>query len=212
VQSNLLIETWTPSLAVTPGNAELPQSRLKLCSRAALFVSILLAHGLVAWIVTRPNIAGPTDISSQGLIAVFIEAPDAQPDIQLPSVELLTMRVDVSAPPPLRIEEQPVNTFSPQRPFSAPRLNREWQVDILPYALKAGLAVGQRARVMLAVEVLPNGTTGSVVVERSGGSEIVDAAAIEYIRSCRWIPGSVQGQAAAMRIRHQVVLTITHES
>jgi len=79
-------------------------------------------------------------------------------------------------------------------------------VNPASFARRAGLTAGQVAGVLLTVEVLPNGRTGTVEVLRGFGNAMVDAAAVAYARHLRWTPGTQNHHAQPMRINLPVVL------
>jgi TonB family protein len=60
--------------------------------------------------------------------------------------------------------------------------------------------------VVLRIEVLTSGSVGRVEVDVSGGSDPVDAAAIDYVRSLKWIGGRIDGQPENIWIRWGVRL------
>jgi len=78
--------------------------------------------------------------------------------------------------------------------------------DSRPFAAQAGLAAGQGATVVLRVEVLDDNELGLVVVEVSGGSPAIDAAAISYAHAMPWIGAVVDGKSVPMQVRYAVHL------
>jgi TonB family protein len=70
----------------------------------------------------------------------------------------------------------------------------------------AGLQRGEVATVVLTIEVLPDGTVGSVEVARGFGDASVDAEAVAYGRRLRWTPGTREHHAEVMRINFPVTL------
>ena len=91
-------------------------------------------------------------------------------------------------------------------PASAPQLSRFQPVEAATFARRAGLAAGQIATVVLVVEVLTDGKGGAVQITRSSGDSQVDEAAIAYARLLRWIPGTEEHQAKAMRVSLPITL------
>jgi len=91
---------------------------------------------------------------------------------------------------------------------SAPRLTETCaQVcDPVRFAEEAGLTPGQSVTVVLVIEVLADGSTGSTDIAMSSGNSATDATAIQYARSLRWIPGTRNHQALSVRIRFPVTL------
>lgn len=75
-----------------------------------------------------------------------------------------------------------------------------------PFAVKAGLLEGQGATVVLRVEVIDDNEAGRIVVEVSGGSPEIDAAAIAYARAMPWIGAVVDGKPVPMEVRYAVHL------
>ncbi|HPF27868.1 MAG TPA: hypothetical protein PK159_14885 [Steroidobacteraceae bacterium] len=89
---------------------------------------------------------------------------------------------------------------------AAPVLDSSLAIDARPFAVQAGLVGGDEATIVLMVEVLADGQPGAIAVERSGGTAEIDAAAIDYARSLRWVPGRVGGIATSMKVRFGVHL------
>ena len=78
--------------------------------------------------------------------------------------------------------------------------------DSKPFAIQAGLSSGQGATVVLRVEVLDDNEPGRILVEVSGGSAVIDAAAIAYARTMPWIGAVVDGKPVPMEVRYAVHL------
>jgi TonB family protein len=74
------------------------------------------------------------------------------------------------------------------------------------FAKMAGLAAGDIATVVLGVEVLADGSVGEVSVIISSGNGAADVAAVGYVESMRWTPGSRDHHATEMKIRWPVTL------
>jgi TonB family protein len=89
---------------------------------------------------------------------------------------------------------------------SAPRPSVYQTMDTHRYAQQAGIPLGQAVTVVLIVEVLRDGSVGSVNIVTSGGSMAIDATAIEFVRSLHWVPGTRDHMAQPMRIRFPVTL------
>lgn len=94
-------------------------------------------------------------------------------------------------------------------PASAPMLSRFQRVTPASFARLAGLDAGQAVSILLAVEVLPDGSVGAVEVVRGSGSAAIDAAAVAYARKLRWVPGTEGHRAQTMRINFPVTLVWT---
>jgi TonB family protein len=89
---------------------------------------------------------------------------------------------------------------------SAPRLSRFQTADVGAYARRAHVNEGRAVTVVLVVNVLEDGSTGSADISRSSGNATVDAAAVDYALELRWIPGTRNQQPLAMRVLLPVVL------
>ena len=92
-------------------------------------------------------------------------------------------------------------------PASAPRLSRFQIADVSVYVRRAHVRAGRPATVVLIVNVLEDGRSGSVDVRRRSGDSAVDAAAVDYALELRWIPGTKNQQPQAMRVLLPVTLT-----
>jgi protein TonB len=60
---------------------------------------------------------------------------------------------------------------------------------------------GQEGRVILRVEVLPNGDAGDVALEKSSGIASLDRAALKAVRRWRFVPASKNGRSVAATVR-----------
>ncbi len=78
----------------------------------------------------------------------------------------------------------------------------------LALAQRAGLHAQEQVTVLLRIEILATGQVGEVVVERSGGTPAMDAAAMDYVRMLHWIAGRRGGEPAACIIRWGVRLGV----
>jgi TonB family protein len=147
------------------------------------------------------------------------------PDIPMITAEIVTVvhsEWDVVPVPDLQLRQVPVDSGTIQivrfedseqgdisgviAPESAPHLTGSQLTDTAAFAKRAGLAPGHPATVVLNIEVLVDGSVGTVEVVRSYGDVAVDAAAVEYARSLRWVPGTFHLQARSVRIRFPVTL------
>jgi TonB family protein len=90
---------------------------------------------------------------------------------------------------------------------SAPRLSRLQTVSPEVFARSAGVVPGHPATVVLALLISEDGRVNDVQVARSCGNAAVDAAAVDYALTLRWIPGTQDHQPRAMRITFPVILS-----
>lgn len=105
-----------------------------------------------------------------------------------------------AAPEPL-VASRHAGEFVPPRPEGL-------QGSAVMQALDSAAMSGARmARVILRVEVLPNGAAGVVHVETTSGRAGIDEAAIDRARALRWLPATYGGEPTTMWVRLPVVFT-----
>ncbi len=73
--------------------------------------------------------------------------------------------------------------------------------DASAFVRNSGVPTGVHVTVVLRVKVTGSGNLDQVQVEVSGGSALIDKAAIAYVRSIRWIGGRTGDQPASMWVR-----------
>jgi len=56
------------------------------------------------------------------------------------------------------------------------------------------------------VQIAADGSVISAEVVRSNGDDVTNAAAIDYARTTRWIPGVIDGEPKAMQASLTVIL------
>ena len=93
--------------------------------------------------------------------------------------------------------------------FIPPRPDSTTPSGLSQFARQASLPAGKMVRVILRVEVLPDGSTGTVAIDTASGFPSADSAAVEYARTLRWVPASYGGEPTAMKVRLPVVFTGT---
>ena len=149
----------------------------------------------------------PAPLQTPVMVVGFIKDEQTQDTVPIPEVTLATPRMDLKAITMVQFESDDWGDISGViASASAPTLSRFQPVDPAAFARRAGLPPGQAASVVLTVEVLPDGTVGTVEIARGFGDVAVDAAAVAYGRSLRWIPGTRGHHAEAMRITLPVTL------
>jgi TonB family protein len=182
-------------------------------ARPAIVAAVSLAHTLGLSALARLSTHERQALGSTQptLTAYIIERPAIPEPPLVPGTSLIGPQIELSLPDLALGDERGMDAGSAQgsaSPFVAPRIDPETRIDIAPYAVRAGLAPGRAAAVVLMVEVLADGSVGNIAVERSTGDAAIDAAAMDYVRAASWIPGNLQGQPTAMRIRFAVTLMV----
>jgi protein TonB len=67
---------------------------------------------------------------------------------------------------------------------------------------------GYQGRVVLRVDVLPNGTADSVELESSSGYDSLDAAAVRTVRQWRFVPARRSGKPVAAAVTVPVLFKL----
>jgi TonB family protein len=171
--------------------------------------TVLLSHCALLWIVMgeHRNSLHPMSPVEPLMLIIPPEKPSRAAKVPLPELHWVAPRVDSTAITAVSFADPDADVVKGViAPASAPQLDPAVTVDSIPYALRAGLRAGDAVTIVLGIEVLADGSTGQVAVQRDSGSPAVDAAAIEYARALRWIPATVQRRARAMRINFAVTL------
>jgi TonB family protein len=153
-------------------------------------------------LVTGSTAAG-RDVASIPLSIKFVEsaavleeqpAPVAPtPTLTEPALPLETIDIPLEAELPATAVMNSAPVPAATQPFTADE-----------FAARASLSLTEEATVVVLVEVLADGTVGSVTVDRGSGDAQVDAVALGYVRWMRWIPGFTSGAAVAARVRYGV--------
>jgi TonB family protein len=181
--------------------------------RWLIATTVAIVHVVgVAFLVGPPNHAqrDTQPPHEDPITTVFLPEQAARDVEPVPEVALATPRIDLKAITMIRFESADWGDISGiVAPCSAPTLSRFQPVSAAAFARRAGLRQGQAASVVLTIEVLPDGTVGMIEVARGFGDPAVDAAAVAFGRSLRWIPGTRDHHAEAMRINLPVTLVWT---
>lgn len=174
---------------------------------------ILAAHLVVFLEVSKASAIGKRhegyrEISS--IMAFIVSEQQGLDTVPLPDVVFKPAKIDLTSLVAIQFEDpEETGLAGVVGSTSAPRLSRVQPADLDSFAIQAGLQPGQVVTVVLIVEVLPDGSVGSVSVSRGTRDPAVDAAAMDYASTLRWIPGTIDHHAQSMRIRFPVTLSRT---
>jgi TonB family protein len=179
----------------------------KLVVGASVLLVHLAALATLCGLVVK---ATPRASSSQDTVAhafIVVQRPEAD-TAPIPEIHIHPIRIDLNALQMIRFEDpDPLDISGIIGASSAPQLSTVQLVDSEDYASRVGVQPGHSATVLLAIEVLRDGSVGEVSLIRGSGSPAADSAAIEYAHLLRWTPGTVDHQAQVMRITFPVTLS-----
>jgi TonB family protein len=178
-------------------------------TRLGLGALILFVHVEFAWLVAQQGVALTRLTQSVVPLTIFPIAP-------LPRARVST-DMTIETPPPLDINIEQLTLGNLDVPETAKSIAHSSGSTIAPrpadplrdsksFAQQARLKPGVGVTVVLRVEVLTSGSVGRVEVDVSGGSDPIDAAAIAYVRSLKWIGGRIDDQPETIWIRWGVQL------
>jgi hypothetical protein len=177
-------------------------------------VAVIIAHCVAILILVQGRgqvglQATPEDVSRQTTVS-FIEPARVPDAVILPEVRLASPTLDKTRITNVVFDDPDANLLAGIiGPASAPQLDPAVVVDPIRYALRAGLNTGEAITVILAVEVLVDGSAGQVIVVTGTGNSLIDRAAIDYARSLRWIPATINRRATVTRITFPVTLNLS---
>jgi TonB family protein len=177
-------------------------------NRFVVLAAVAIAHVCIAMLVTG-SAAADRDFTAVPLTIEFIESKRVEQDQPAPVAPTPVLSEAVI---PLESVEIPLEEDAPTATAvmnSAPVPAAIQPLTADEFAAKFLLALTEEATVVILVEVLADGTVGTVTVDRSSGSALVDTVALEYARELKWIPGFANGEPVATRVRYGVHLLAT---
>jgi TonB family protein len=177
--------------------------------RALAGGAVILAHATVLAVLVSSTPARYRHWKAEGEPRTVIDILDESggldslplPDIKLAAPKLTTDALEVVNFDDSEDESTVVGSAS------APRLSRLQTVSPEVFARNAGVVPGHPATVVLVILISEDGRVNDVRVARSCGNAAVDAAAVDYALTLRWIPGTQDHQPRAMRITFPVILS-----
>jgi len=179
-------------------------------SRLTLLVTVSFTHaavlgGLFAFSFGHGRPA-PVSESLSPIQAQLIVQAHAKETVPFPEVPLTFLQPTRTALEIVRFDDNSADISGVIGSVSSPELARAQFVDAKSYAQRAGLTPGHSVTVLFVLEVLADGTVGSVTLLRGTGNPEVDNAALAYAQLLRWTPGTVNHHAQGMRIQLPVTL------
>src|ERR1700722_18096471 len=137
----------------------------------------------------------------------ILDEPRSLDTVHLPDIKLAVPSLDTDALDVVNFDDSDNEEGVVVGSASAPRLSRLQTVSSAVFARNAGVVPGHPATVVLAILISEDGRVNDVRVTRSCGNAAVDAAAVDYALTLRWIPGTQNHQPQAMRITFPVILS-----
>lgn len=145
-------------------------------------------------------------------------------DVQLRPLSVVTVdiadhpsRLHVMEPSLLSIARQsdrrkPLRTSVPHLPLQAgdttilfpPRVNPSFKAA--PAAYRTADSRANKRSVILQIDILADGSLGTVTIKSGTGNSAIDDAAIAYVRGLHWVPASLNGRPVAARLIFGVVV------
>lgn len=178
--------------------------------RLSVLLPVGLMHALFLWMLAATTVNGPAPASLEHLLVTIVETnnPVRASADSSPKVRNIAVLQDPSDPsmsltslPDVQIQQE--NSLSVA---SSPQLLDSESPPTQSFARQGGLLPGERALVVLRIQVLPDGQAGDVEIDVSSGSDQVDRAARDYARALTWVPARLNNLAESMWIRMGVTL------
>lgn len=184
-----------------------PSKCTKIVTAATVFVFHLAILLQLAYVPVRHAHGTGLKPESTSAVTWLVEQDQSGLEtVPLPEVQLQPFRLESTALEEIRFDDPEQGDVSGVIALaSAPHLT-QFRPDVDSFACLAGLAPGQVTTVVVVIEVLTNGSVGTVTVSRTSGSLTIDAAALGYARSLHWVPGTTDRHARVMRITFPVTL------
>ena len=172
--------------------------------------AVILAHATALAILVSSTSARPWswkgDVEPKTAIEILDE-PRGLDTIPLPDIKLAVPSLDTDVLDVVNFEDPDNEEGVVVGTASAPRLSRLQTVSSAVFARKAGVVPGHPATVVLTILISEEGRVNDAQVARSSGNAAVDAAAVGYALTLRWIPGTQNHQPHAMRITFPIILS-----
>jgi len=174
---------------------------LRTFRRTAVASVIVIAHVAITALLLRDSkIRLEQEEEVEPMVMRIIEAEPAS--MMALNMELPPVERTVDIPMPLIPAE--AQQLEPE--MQPPRIDSEARMDMSGYNAQAMLSHGERAIVMLMLEIGEDGFVISAEVVRTEASERATAAALDYALATRWSPGKLDGEPSAMKASLTVIL------
>lgn len=175
-----------------------------------MLLPVGLIHALFLWMLAGTTVRGPAPTALEHFLVTIVDTnnPLRVSAESPPLVREIAVLQD-PADPSVGLGTLPVVQIAQQNELSVSASPQLLDSDSAPtesFARQGGLLPGERALVVLRIQVLSDGRAGGVEVDVSSGSEQVDRAAMDYVRSLTWLPARFNNLAEATWIRMGITL------
>ena len=194
----------------------MPASRVAQLVRewSPVIVPVVLAHATLLWFwVALPDHAGTARQDMAISLSIYnqmqkVESPAAvkpRPEAKASPIEPRQTEnpaPDVEASPPPVAENKPSTQSaldSPGQPDREPDYQAAYLNNPAPVYPLVARRMGWQGKVVLNVEVLESGLPGQIMLQQSSGHDVLDNAALNSVRTWRFVPARHGGEPVARR-------------
>ncbi len=172
--------------------------------------AVILVHATIIAVLLGSTSAQQSSWKGGGdptTVIEILDEPRGVDTVPLPDIKLAIPSLDTDALDVVNFDDSDNEEGVVVGSASAPRLSRLQTVSSAAFARNAGVVPGHPATVVLAILISEEGRVNDARVARSCGNAAIDAAAVDYALTLRWIPGTQNHQPQAMRITFPVILS-----
>lgn len=189
-----------------------PPARRACETRSPASLALVMgAHLALAWMLFSPPPAPPA-ITAPKPIMVSLITPEAAPAPAKPRPPQPAAALRLQPKPPLLAtpREAPApqaspaatpaasaNPAAPAAPLTPPRFDAAYLDNPAPPYPGMARRLGEEGRVLLRVQVAPDGSAAQVELRQSSGHARLDATALETVRRWRFVPARQGDDAVA---------------
>lgn len=203
-------------------------------SSVALVVALHLA-ALLAWMSLPRNAPAPVNEMTVAFMIAPATQPEARPEPPPPQhapiprkivpapepapVETVAQKIPVEQPPVPVIASAPAPVvaaapvIAPAAP-AAPDVEPDYKASYLnnprPNYPFAARRMGLQGKVVLNVEVLAEGLCGQAHVHQSSGHDMLDNAALQTVKTWKFVPASQAGRAVTKWFKIPIQFSLTN--
>lgn len=192
--------------------------------RLLIFSLVVLVHVLLFWfwlVMPKATIPVPDEMS----VSISVPPPERSEAKSVPDKPAFRSVANAAVAPPVAVPvvtaaptvqaPPPAQTASPTIP-TAPLIVSDTEPDYKagylsnprPAYPMVARRMGWQGRVILNVEVLAEGASGTVVVFHSSGHEVLDNAAMNTVKGWRFTPARHGGRAVTQWFKVPIVFSL----